>query len=597
MPSNQDDSASDTPPPVDAAEAALATALECLLSDQAATIRLAASVLSAPRASASQRAFASGLQAAVALRRNDNDTGLHLLTLADDTLGTAGSADGAWRQRAADWLQHVRAQWLYAEGQFADAESLLRALHRRADERSLVEACLSAATLGIVLSMQGDDIGALDLFYQALALARRSGNQSLLVNALNNLGSFQGDLLNLDDALPLLEECLAGALQLGSRRQVIFAAGNLVQVLCAAGQAERALTLAREHLIGTIRPDDPPSLQRAEEIAQVLLDTGHLDEADATLGRDEQVDPTSNETSTLRVWLRARVLLARGRPAEALALCKLRRQQLDTQGVEDTLAVDRLRLLRVAALAADRVGEHAQAYRLLEEAFATEESLQGRAAKSRQMSLQISHRLQQAEWERDAARQMASRLEGLNSSLQAQIERNERLQAQLRAQATEDPLTGLHNRRYLLEAGVALLALLQRRGEPVAVAMVDLDHFKQVNDRHGHEVGDEVLRGFARLARSDMRAEDLVCRYGGEEFVLLLPGARAADAVVRLAGLLQRFSRQGFADGTGGVFKCSFSAGVADNTAGDEALLQLLKRADAALYAAKAAGRARVVAG
>jgi two-component system, cell cycle response regulator len=182
----------------------------------------------------------------------------------------------------------------------------------------------------------------------------------------------------------------------------------------------------------------------------------------------------------------------------------------------------------------------------------------------------------------------------LNASLQTQVAENERLQQKLRAQALEDPLTGAYNRRHLLDAGAALLSMMRRRGEPLAVAIVDLDHFKQVNDQHGHDAGDRVLRAFAEVASHNTRAEDLVCRYGGEEFVLLLPGAHASQAAERLGLLLQTFSALRFDGAAGGSFSCSFSAGVVDSAAGGEPLQALLARADGALYDAKDAGRARV---
>ncbi len=146
----------------------------------------------------------------------------------------------------------------------------------------------------------------------------------------------------------------------------------------------------------------------------------------------------------------------------------------------------------------------------------------------------------------------------------------------------------------MFEAGGALLALLRRRAVPLAAALVDLDHFKQVNDQHGHDAGDRVLRGFAALARSDTRAEDIVCRYGGEEFVLLFPGADATQAAARLRDLLRRFRALHFEDGGGTDFSCSFSAGVAGWFGCEDDLAALLARADAALYSAKQSGRARV---
>lgn len=564
-------------------------ALAMLIADGAAAVRLATDVLQQTSASATERAFAHGLCAYYELREGTVAEGMRHLVAGDALI--AGAAHDT---REAELLQHARTQYHRREGRLAEAEALLQTLHERAESRPVVDAYYTASALGTVLSMRGDDDGSLDLFYQALAMARRSGELSLLVNALNNLGSYQTDLYNLEDAAPLLEECLAGALQLRSRRQTIYAAGNLMQYLCLMGQAERALVLARAHLIGHIRPDDPPALHRDEEIAQALLDNGLVDEAEATLGGTARVDPLSNEMATARVWMGARILLARGRAGEALALCQARRAMLEQQGEEGTAAIDRVNLLRLAAQAAHQVGDAALAYELLEQAFAKHEHLLGRSARSRQLSLQIAHRLRQTEWDRDAARQVASRLEALNTTLQSQVVENERLQQKLRAQALEDPLTGLHNRRHLLESGAALLALMKRRAEPLAVVLVDLDHFKQVNDRHGHDAGDRVLQGFAELARAQTRAEDMACRYGGEEFVLLLPGASAAQAAARTTQLLQQFRQLSFVSPETGSFRCSFSAGVAVLSEAEETLPALLARADTALYTAKAAGRSRV---
>ncbi len=579
-----------TTSPASDAAALIERSLGLIMADGEAAARLAGQVLAGASAQAEERVQAMCVRALVELREGALESGIEQLAAA--RAAHDGVAAGSERTR---WLiEHVQTQRLRREGRLADAQAALRLLHAQAERRPPADAYLSAGSLGVVLSMQGDNDGALDLFYQALAIARRSGVDSLVVNALNNLGSYQTDLYNLDDARPLLEECLAGALRLGSRRQTIYAAGNLVQCLCLMGKPVDALATAREHLIGQIRADDLPALHRDEEIAQALLDNGLVDEAQATLGGEVHIDPMSNELATARVWLGARILLARGNARDALQLCLARQAMLREQGEESTVAFDRVNLLRVAAQAAGGVGDHALAYRLLDEAFSTHEELLGRAARSRQISLQISHRLQQAEWERDAAQQLAARLEALNQSLQAQVAENERLQERLRAQALEDPLTGLHNRRHLFDAGSALLALLRRRAVPLAAALVDLDHFKQVNDRHGHDAGDRVLRGFAELAQSVTRAEDIVCRYGGEEFVLLFPGADAAQAASRLRDLLQRFRALRFQDGSGADFSCSFSAGVAGWFGGEDDLAALLGRADAALYAAKQGGRGQV---
>ena len=127
------------------------------------------------------------------------------------------------------------------------------------------------------------------------------------------------------------------------------------------------------------------------------------------------------------------------------------------------------------------------------------------------------------------------------------------------------------------------------------MALVDLDRFKQVNDEHGHDVADRVLQAFAATAKGHTRAGDIACRYGGEEFVLLLPGANDAQAAARLGHLPQLFGELRFDPPAGLPFGYSFSAGVAVADGTPEDLAALLARADAALYAAKQAGRGRVL--
>jgi diguanylate cyclase (GGDEF)-like protein len=167
------------------------------------------------------------------------------------------------------------------------------------------------------------------------------------------------------------------------------------------------------------------------------------------------------------------------------------------------------------------------------------------------------------------------------------------LREKLRAQALRDPLTGLHNRRYLEEIGLRLAQQARRRGSPVSVAMVDIDHFKKLNDTHGHAVGDAVLREVAKSLPGVLRRTDIACRYGGEEFILLLPDAALEQARERMEEVRQAVAAIG--DGReGSLPDVTVSIGVAamPETAGT--LSQAIRQADEALYAAKAAGRDRV---
>jgi len=163
--------------------------------------------------------------------------------------------------------------------------------------------------------------------------------------------------------------------------------------------------------------------------------------------------------------------------------------------------------------------------------------------------------------------------------------------------AVTDALTGLHNRRYMAGQLGALVKRAARGGEGVAVLLVDIDHFKRINDTFGHNIGDEVLREFAVRLATNTRAVDLPCRYGGEEFVVVMPDT-SLEAAHRIAERL-RLHVSGAPFRLAGLeepLTVTISIGVASVVGGDDTPDMLLKRADDALYEAKAAGRNQVVA-
>jgi diguanylate cyclase (GGDEF)-like protein len=171
----------------------------------------------------------------------------------------------------------------------------------------------------------------------------------------------------------------------------------------------------------------------------------------------------------------------------------------------------------------------------------------------------------------------------------------------LKELATRDELTGLYNRRHLMDTLDQQQERSKRHGEPFALCIIDIDHFKSVNDQHGHNVGDEVLRGFAERIRSQLRKMDIIGRgdidgtfgrYGGEEFLLLLPYAVGSSSVSCLARLRNAVAAKPFAT-SAGELPITFSAGVAQHNP-DESNAALIDRADAALYRAKSAGRDRI---
>jgi diguanylate cyclase (GGDEF)-like protein/PAS domain S-box-containing protein len=181
-----------------------------------------------------------------------------------------------------------------------------------------------------------------------------------------------------------------------------------------------------------------------------------------------------------------------------------------------------------------------------------------------------------------------------NKELLRKIEEIEALQEQLKKQAIHDPLTGLYNRRFLEETLGRELAQARRTQEPMSIAMIDIDRFKSINDTYGHSVGDLFLIALGDMLEHKIRAGDVACRFGGEEFIVVMPGAPLEVAAQRINEFRQFFSALRI-DVKGQSVSSTFSAGVAGFPlhGGDEKTI--IAEADRALYTAKDAGRNRVI--
>ncbi|MER9314394.1 PleD family two-component system response regulator [Mesorhizobium sp. M0659] len=191
----------------------------------------------------------------------------------------------------------------------------------------------------------------------------------------------------------------------------------------------------------------------------------------------------------------------------------------------------------------------------------------------------------------------------LTARLRTQV-RRKRYNDQLRASVTQtiemavtDALTGLHNRRYLDSHLQTLFDRAVARRRPLSVMITDLDRFKTVNDSHGHDGGDDVLREFARRLRKNVRGIDLACRFGGEEFVVVMPDTDGTVAEKVAERIRAEIAQLPFAIGPDGkAIEVTVSVGVSSVLKGADTVAALMKRADVALYEAKSGGRNRVVA-
>ncbi len=197
-----------------------------------------------------------------------------------------------------------------------------------------------------------------------------------------------------------------------------------------------------------------------------------------------------------------------------------------------------------------------------------------------------------------ARKQTENELLNLKESLE---EANRELQTALAREQTlshTDVLTGIHNRRHLFELAGQKIAVALRYKQPLAVMMMDIDHFKKVNDTFGHDVGDQMLKGVTKIARDELRSADVIGRYGGEEFVILLPMTNAQQAL-----LLAERIRSGVValhvPTEKGDASATLSIGIVEinHESTMEAVEDVFRRADQAMYAAKQAGRNRTTIG
>lgn len=249
-----------------------------------------------------------------------------------------------------------------------------------------------------------------------------------------------------------------------------------------------------------------------------------------------------------------------------------------------SLFADEERVIDQAGEMVAKLEEVAEGVRVLADAYRKQYREQQRMVRlSDRIQLELHSANQRLE-------EQAQELKSLNKALTKEIEQRQVLEDELRLLATTDPLTGLLTRRQFFELGKRESARKARNGCQLCLVLIDLDHFKKINDKFGHAAGDEALKAFGQLCREKLRETDVTARIGGEEFAVLLPDTGLSKAV-EIAERLRQAVGQCELTCQGHCFRMTASMGVTVFSDQGDTLDQAFSRADKALYQAKAAGR------
>jgi two-component system cell cycle response regulator len=493
--------------------------------------------------------------------------------------------------------------------------SLFRALRgpaeeaeRRAEELGEPELAQRARLLlvGIMLR-EGHSAEGGQAAHQVLAWAERDGSPYLLARAHRELGIFYRQVGDTSNALTHAVQCVGHltddvppvirARHLLSLAVVLDETGSTaeadrrfresLEIATAVGDHELTLYILNNMAYTAYENGDEPAAREFVTRMRVMQENGShrlsANELD-TIARIEMMSGRYAEVeATLRPVLDDRQSAVLGTEGDAIAECRLtlaEARRLDQRYDAAQEAVD------AALRMCDERGLGSVRARVREEQGALY------AATGRFREAYEEHRAFHA----DATALHSAQRDARARALQAVFEATEarRVSEHFREMAHRDALTGLYNRRYVDERLPVLLADAAARGAPISVAIIDLDHFKRVNDTLSHSTGDTVLQHIAQLLTEAATGTSIAARMGGEEFLLIFPGVTAAEAAHRCEGLRLRIRAHAWEPITG-TLPVTTSIGVTTAPDGRGTPTDLLNQADHNLYAAKRAGRDRVV--
>jgi diguanylate cyclase (GGDEF)-like protein len=536
--------------------------------------------------------------------------GFHLIWYSTpaDAKGELRAAQGAF-EAAGDRAGLLMAEVGIARAIWRDGDyraSLRRVLPLRDEGLRLLrddELGMLLNTIAGCYSELGESQQAFAYMFQALQAARSARSHGFDVVTYCNLAHELIQLGDYHQALSYLQEGLQRCERLNNPR--LFSVLSINRIICLTNLQRPAEALPDvDRLLQLPADAGGRGLGNAhyETMALAALRAGDRALAERLVGLAREAlgrHVVPDERITLQV-ASAELLLAHGRCEEALAELQLLLPELRAGRAEGVSLRVHCQYFHALAAVHERLGHSAEALAMLRlwQKRHVERTLQASEARFQAAALQtellrLQARLDATEASRRETERARAELEAANRALESKMREVQALQQALQQQATRDFLTGLFNRRHLDEVLPGLLAMAQRDAQPLAVAIIDLDHFKAVNDAFGHAAGDRLLADFGRLLGSHCRKSDVACRYGGEEFCLLLPRTAAAAALRKCQALLKEWSQH--EPDLRWSRPLTFSAGVAEVRGPGPTPQALLRAADTALLQAKRTGRNRVL--
>lgn len=513
---------------------------------------------------------------------------------------TATAREGSVAQfREADQLLDAET---FASGLFAPTIKPLLEARASAQQRddplrdaAWIIACLSRR-LAWVYDFAGDDVAAIEMIEEARAGFAALGDDEGLTRTLNNIGVIWIRRGDLTGAERVLSEALQLADHIGvamERARVRINYGHLCSLLGDYPRGRQMLQSAFEITVAIGHPAQTVALLNLSRLA---LAQGNTDEATRTLDRAHELIGSGNHLGRIEGCLvRGQIAAHEEKYTDAF--------RFFDNGIEMAAANGALReekeLWEAMSAAQASATDFQKAYEATRRGLALDDRLRRERALLQAATTIERRAAERAQREAEIAlanelalRETLTRLEHTRRDLERAHIEKDTLLAELHRQTREDPLTRLLNRRALDTELERECTRAERYGRPLALALLDIDNFKQINDSYSHAVGDAVLVAVAQCLRDARRQSDVIARLGGEELVMLFPETTAAQALAICEALRGQLIVVDWAT-IGVPHKVTASFGVSAFRTNDDAAT-LLARADAAMYAAKRSGKDRV---